>query len=149
MLGIVITGHGTFASGLLQAVEQIIGKQPGCIAVDFPDGMTTEQLYQALYIASKVCDLGKGGVFLTDLLGGSPFRQAAQLALTHPQLVYPHWQVITGTNMQLAVEMMIMRDEMNTIEFRDKALECGRRGLTSLWHEQQQSKQVLTDVDGI
>ncbi|WP_340610357.1 PTS galactosamine/N-acetylgalactosamine transporter subunit IIA [Xenorhabdus bharatensis] len=148
MLGIVITGHGMFASGLLQAVEQIIGKQPLCVAIDFSDDMTTEQLYQKLYAAREACDLGKGGVFLTDLLGGSPFRQAAQLALIHPQ-----WQVITGTNMQLAVEMMMIDDEMNAVEFRDMALECGHRGLTSLWHEQQQQQvkpQVLPDdTDGI
>ncbi|PHM65745.1 PTS system transporter subunit IIA [Xenorhabdus stockiae] len=149
MLGIVITGHGLFASGLLQAVVQIIGKQSSCIAIDFPDGMTTEQLSQELYTAREACDSGKGGIFLTDLLGGSPFRQAAQLALIHPQ-----WQVITGTNMQLAVEMMMVRDEMNAVEFRDMALECGHRGLTSLWHQQQQQQQVKQqvlsdDTDGI
>ena len=28
MPGIVITGHGGFATGLLQAVEQVVGPQP-------------------------------------------------------------------------------------------------------------------------
>ncbi|VEI74669.1 Uncharacterised protein [Serratia fonticola] len=28
MPGIVITGHGGFASGLLQAVEQVVGNNP-------------------------------------------------------------------------------------------------------------------------
>ncbi|MDE9459528.1 PTS galactosamine/N-acetylgalactosamine transporter subunit IIA [Xenorhabdus bovienii] len=145
MLGIVITGHGKFASGLLQAVEQIIGKQVQCMAVDFPEGMATEELHQMLEAASKGCDLGEGLVFLTDLLGGSPFRQAAQLTLTHPQ-----WQVITGTNMQLVVEMMLDRDDINAVQFLDIALECGHRGLTSLWHEQQkQPPQPPLDIDGI
>ncbi|MDR0217299.1 MAG: PTS sugar transporter subunit IIA [Enterobacteriaceae bacterium] len=143
MLGIIITGHGMFASGLLQAVVQVIGKHPGCLAIDFPDGMTTEQLQQALSIARTASDTGKGGVFLTDLLGGSPFRQAALLALAHPQ-----WQVITGTNMQLVVEMMMARGDADAAEFRDRALECGHRGLTSLWH-QQQLQSVLPDIDGI
>lgn len=44
MPGIVITGHGGFASGLLQAVEQVVGPQPYCAAVDFPEQMSTAQL---------------------------------------------------------------------------------------------------------
>lgn len=37
MLGVVITGHGGFASGLLQAVQQVIGPQEQCVAIDFPE----------------------------------------------------------------------------------------------------------------
>ncbi|MBD1226890.1 PTS galactosamine/N-acetylgalactosamine transporter subunit IIA [Xenorhabdus griffiniae] len=144
MLGVVITGHGSFASGLLQAVEQVIGPQAQCVAVDFPEGMCTETLKKALAAACSQCDQGDGLVFLTDLLGGSPFRQSAQLALNHPA-----YQVITGTNMQMVVEMMLERDGMTAFEFRDMALECGHRGLTSLWHEQQREKPSSQDIDGI
>ncbi|MBE8595979.1 PTS galactosamine/N-acetylgalactosamine transporter subunit IIA [Xenorhabdus sp. BG5] len=144
MLGVVITGHGSFASGLLQAVEQVIGPQAQCIAVDFPEGMCTETLKKALAAACSQCDQGDGLVFLTDLLGGSPFRQSAQLALNHPA-----YQVITGTNMQMVAEMMLERDGMTALEFRDMALECGHRGLTSLWHEQQREKQTSQGIDGI
>lgn len=135
MLGIVITGHGSFASGLMQAMEQIVGKQLQCTAIDFTEGMTTEDLYEALNQASKICDKGDGLVFLTDLLGGTPFYQAAQLTLPHPQ-----WQVLTGTNMQMAVEMMLERQSLDAEKFRDMALDCGHQGLTSLWHQQQQNK---------
>ncbi|MBC8948292.1 MULTISPECIES: PTS galactosamine/N-acetylgalactosamine transporter subunit IIA [Xenorhabdus] len=144
MLGVVITGHGGFASGLLQAVEQVIGPQEQCVAVDFPEGMCTEALKKALEAACYQCDQGEGLVFLTDLLGGSPFRQAAQMALNHPA-----YQVITGTNMQMAAEMMLERDGMTVTEFRDMALECGHRGLTSLWHEQQRERQASQGIDGI
>ncbi|HGJ5875631.1 MAG TPA: PTS galactosamine/N-acetylgalactosamine transporter subunit IIA [Arsenophonus sp.] len=136
MLGIVITGHGGFASGLIQAIEQIVGKQSQCTAVDFPEGMSIEALHQILNQASKTCDIGDGLVFLTDLLGGTPFNQAAQLTLTHP-----HWQVLTGTNMQMAVEMMLERPTVDTEKFRDMALYFGHQGLTSLWHQQQQNKE--------
>ncbi|MDX7992858.1 PTS galactosamine/N-acetylgalactosamine transporter subunit IIA [Xenorhabdus littoralis] len=144
MLGVVITGHGKFASGLLQAVEQVIGQQKQCVAIDFPEGMSMEYLSESLRDACQCCDSGAGVVILTDLLGGSPFRQAAQLALT-----YPSWEVITGINMQLAAEMMLERDNgLSTTEFRDLALECGHRGLTSLWHEQQKQQNKSCD-DGI
>ncbi|MEQ4621856.1 PTS galactosamine/N-acetylgalactosamine transporter subunit IIA [Providencia vermicola] len=144
MLGVVITGHGGFASGLLQAVQQVIGPQEQCVAIDFPEGMCTDTLQQALKKASQQCDRGEGVVFLTDLLGGSPFRQASLMALENE-----NYQVITGTNMQMAAEMMLERDGMSVSEFRDMALECGHRGLTSLWHEQQREKDAVVNDDGI
>ncbi|MFS1562997.1 MAG: PTS galactosamine/N-acetylgalactosamine transporter subunit IIA [Candidatus Arsenophonus phytopathogenicus] len=112
MLGIVITGHGSFASVLMQAMEQIVDKQEQCTAIDFTEGMTTEDLHQALNQASKICDIGDDLVFLTDLLGGTPFSQTSQLTLAHPQ-----WQVLTGTNMQIAVEMMLERQAIDAENF--------------------------------
>ncbi len=144
ILGIVIAGHGGFASGLLQAIEQVVGPQEQCRAVDFPEGMSTKQLNAALRRACDSCDAGRGVVILTDLLGGSPFRLAAQLAMERTD-----YEVITGTNMQLAAEMMLERDEKTAVEFRDMALVCGHRGLTSLWHEQQRQKCDDLNEDGI
>ncbi|VTR40469.1 PTS system, mannose/fructose/sorbose family, IIA component [Serratia fonticola] len=62
MPGIVITGHGGFASGLLQAVEQVVGEQPACIAVDFPVHMGTAELKVALSAALQaVAQPGRRG----------------------------------------------------------------------------------------
>ncbi|WP_118986477.1 PTS galactosamine/N-acetylgalactosamine transporter subunit IIA [Photorhabdus sp. CRCIA-P01] len=144
MLGIVITGHGHFASSLLQAVEQVVGQQPQCCAVDFPEGISSEKLLVLLEAACTACNSGEGVIILSDLLGGSPFRQAAQLAIANPC-----YEVITGTNMQLAVEMMLDREDITLETFRDMALECGRRGLTSLWHEQQKRRYDSLNLDGI
>ncbi|EMI5492979.1 PTS sugar transporter subunit IIA [Providencia stuartii] len=144
MLGVVITGHGRFASGLLQAIEQVIGSQEQCIAIDFTEGICIDTLRQALTIASLQCDQGDGVIFLTDLLGGSPFRQASLLTLKNA-----HYQVITGANMQMVAEVMPERSNMSAVEFRDKALEAGHRGLTSLWHEQQREKHFIGSCDGL
>ena len=44
MLGIILTGHGGFASGMAQAMKQILGEQPQFIAIDFPESSTTALL---------------------------------------------------------------------------------------------------------
>lgn len=132
MLGVIITGHGRFASGLLQGVEQVVGEQLQCCAVDFPEGVSHGELRCLLEQACASCDSGEGVVILSDLLGGSPFRVAAVLAKQHQD-----YQVITGTNMQLAAEMMLEREGITPQRFRDMALKCGQRGITSLWHEEQ------------
>ena len=68
-------------------------------------------------------------VFLTDLLG-NPFRVASTLALRQPGR-----EVVTGTNLQLLLEMVMERGELTPSQFREQALCCGHRGLTSLVDE--------------
>ena len=144
MLGIVITGHGGFASGLLQAVEQVVGPQENCVAVNFPEQMSTAQLNVALGAALAEVTQPDGVVFLTDMLGGSPFRCASELADLHGDC-----EVLTGVNMQLAAEMMLEREGLSLAEFREVALACGKRGLTSLWHERRRVKCEDVQTDGI
>lgn len=74
MLGIILTGHGGFASGLEQAMKQILGEQPQFIAIDFPESSTTARLTAQLEQAVNELDAEHDIVFLTDLLGGTPFR---------------------------------------------------------------------------
>lgn len=145
MLGVILTGHGSFATGLYEAAVQIMGEQIQFTAVNFPDGMSSEQLEHQLIDALTVCDKGDGVVFLTDILGGSPFRFAAMLSYQ-----YPHIEVISGTNMPLLLEMLMQRDAIDSASFRLLAIDNGKQGVTSLWHENQKSPATNKECqDGI
>lgn len=106
--------------------------------------MSTAQLNDALRSALAAVAQPDGVVFLTDMLGGSPFRSACELADAQGDC-----EVLTGVNMQLAAEMMLERDGLNLDEFREMALACGKRGLTSLWHERRRVKCEDAQADGI
>lgn len=80
MITVILSGHGGFATGLEKAIRQIIGEQQQFRAIDFPVEMTTEQLELAMKQAISDLDSGDGIVFLTDLLGGTPFRTASLLS---------------------------------------------------------------------
>ena len=43
MIGLIVTGHGNFGSGITSSIELIAGPQEDYIAVDF-DGEGTEKL---------------------------------------------------------------------------------------------------------
>lgn len=145
MSGVILTGHGRFASGLYQAVCQIIGEQPAFCAVDFPDGKSTEELEHELLAAVDKCKQGGGVVFVTDILGGSPFRTASMISMNSSNA-----EVITGTNMQMLIELLMERDGLSAEELREMALESGKRGITSLWHESgKQKEQAEVECDGI
>ena len=44
MIGILVAGHGHFATGIRSAVELILGEQENFVAVDFPEGDTKTEL---------------------------------------------------------------------------------------------------------
>lgn len=144
MLGIILTGHGGFASGMEKAMKQILGEQSQFIAIDFPEASTTALLTSQLEQAVGELDDQEDIVFLTDLLGGTPFRVASTLALQKPGR-----EVITGTNLQLLLEMVLEREGLTSEAFRQQALECGHRGLTSLVDELGRCREESTIEEGI
>lgn len=144
MLGIILTGHGGFASGMEQAMKQILGEQTQFVAIDFPETSTTALLTSQLEKAVAELGAQEDIVFLTDLLGGTPFRVASTLALQKAGR-----EVITGTNLQLLLEMVLERDGLSSEDFRFQALECGHRGLTSLADERKRNREETLSEDGI
>ena len=144
MLGIILCGHGGFASGLEKAMKQILGEQAQFIAIDFPETSTTALLTLQLEQAISDLDSQEDIVFLTDLLGGTPFRVASTMALKKTG-----WEVIAGTNMQLLLEMVMERDGLSSEAFRLQALECGHRGLTSLVDELGRCREEKPVEEGI
>ncbi|EHB0466369.1 PTS galactosamine/N-acetylgalactosamine transporter subunit IIA [Escherichia coli] len=144
MLSIILTGHGGFASGMEKAMKQILSEQSQFIAIDFPETSSTALLTSQLEEAIAQLDCEDGIVFLTDLLGGTPFRVASTLAMQKPGC-----EVITGTNLQLLLEMVLEREGLSGEEFRVQALECGQRGLTSLVDELGRCHEECPVEEGI
>lgn len=144
MLGIILCGHGGFASGMEKAMLQILGEQSQFIAIDFPETSTTALLTSQMADAVSRLDQQQDIVFLTDLLGGTPFRVASTLALQKAGR-----EVITGTNLQLLLEMALEREGLSSEVFRLQALECGHRGLTSLADEMARSRKSTRVEEGI
>lgn len=144
MPGIILCGHGGFASGLEKAMLQIIGEQDDFIAIDFPAESTTHRLTQELEAALEQLKQCDSVIFLTDILGGTPFRVSATLSQGRADR-----EVITGTNLQLLLEMSLERDTLSRDDFRREALACGHRGLTSLTDELQRARCCETEDEGI
>ncbi|MDO6524395.1 PTS galactosamine/N-acetylgalactosamine transporter subunit IIA [Motilimonas sp. 1_MG-2023] len=146
MIAVILSGHGGFASGIAKAVHQVIGEQPQFKYIDFPAESTTAQLEAQMRDAISAIDSGDGIVFLTDLLGGTPFRTASLLSQGRDDI-----EVVTGTNMQMTAEMLLEREELNLLEFCEQALTCGHRGITSLAAEMalKNAQRVEVAEDGI
>ncbi len=106
MIGIIVTGHGNFADGLLSASQVIVGAQEHLCAVNFPSGDTTENLRAKLERAVKDMDC-KTVLFLTDLMGGTPFNQSAMIA----EAAAGDCRVISGTNLPALIAAIFGRTD--------------------------------------
>lgn len=144
MIAVIVSGHGGFATGMQQAIEQVIGEQPQFGAIDFTQEMSTAQLERKMSALIAQLDDGQGIAIMTDLLGGSPFRTASLLCQQNTGI-----EVITGANLQMIAELLLEREELTLTQFREQAIVRGRRGITSLADELLQShpenKQVSHD----
>lgn len=126
MIGFILTGHGSFAPGLMGAVEMIAGPQENFEVVDFREEETLEAFEEKMNLAiAKVSAATDGVVIFSDLLGGTPFR-TAMLSSNDKENI----EVIAGTNLPILIEGSGLRFAYtNASEFVNAVLEIGREGL--------------------
>lgn len=121
MIGIVVTGHNHFATGVSSTVEMVAGQQPQYKAVDFTEDMSPELLNERLIEAIKETDSGNGVLIFTDLKGGTPFNQSVMASVQ-----YENVKVLTGTNIAMLLEGSLARlasEDVNALA--DQLVETG------------------------
>ena len=117
MVGLIVTGHGHFATGLTSSVDLIAGPQPNYVAVDF-DGNGTEKLEADL----KDCS---GIIVFSDLAGGSPFKTAALISAGNDKV-----RVLAGTNLSMLCEISMARTMIDDLEMLvSSAISVGKDGV--------------------
>lgn len=121
MVGIIISGHGNFASGLTSSVELVVGKQDNFKALDFVDGATQEDLYSAMTQAvEEMADCEKVIIF-TDLVGGTPFKMAATLQNANDKVI-----TLCGTNLGMVIEGTMARQFIEGDALANSLLNTGK-----------------------
>ncbi|MDN6498051.1 MAG: PTS sugar transporter subunit IIA [Tetragenococcus koreensis] len=125
MLGIIITGHGQFATGLQSSVELIAGKQENFETIDFEKGESSEILNNKLKKEVSRMDSQEGVIIFTDIPGGTPFNQSILLSQEDAQI-----KVITGTNLPAIMDGLFNR-ELEADDFVNKVLRSGKEGLAT------------------
>ncbi|EPA8652436.1 PTS galactosamine/N-acetylgalactosamine transporter subunit IIA [Photobacterium damselae] len=120
MIGIVVSGHIHFASGVASAVRAIAGEQEQMCYVDFVETMSTDELELALRQAAQEVDSGDGVLFLTDIPGGSPANRALAILMDTPNV-----ELIGGANLPMIANAAFERDGVELKELVEILLEIG------------------------
>ena len=124
MVGIIVSGHGNFASGLLSTLKLIAGEQENVIGIDFIDGQGFAELKNN--IKETINNFGDDIFILTDLAGGSPFTN---FVLLKEELINKNIEVISGTNIPMLLEVVLGRDNVELKDLIETAKEAGANGI--------------------
>lgn len=123
MIGLIVTGHGNFASGLTSSLKLISGGELTCYEyVDFEANDTVEALEDKLNQAFDALKECEGILVLADLVGGSPFKSSTILGFPKGNV-----EIIAGTNLPMLVEINLLRTFQNDVKaLANQAVETGK-----------------------
>ncbi|WP_182199768.1 PTS galactosamine/N-acetylgalactosamine transporter subunit IIA [Paraliobacillus salinarum] len=136
MIGIVISGHGQFASGIYSSIQLIAGEQEHVKTVDFKEGMSADQLQIELSHAADEVEQGDGVVLFTDIPGGTPFNQSVILSTEKENI-----KVIAGTNLPAILDGLFSRGDALDA-FTDKVIQSGQTGLQTFKQKKRQEEDL-------
>lgn len=124
MIGMIVTGHGNFATGISSSVRLIAGPQENYEAVDFLEGDSGETLMEKLRSALERLAACEEIIVFSDLAGGSPFQTAAGISVDSEKRI----EVISGTNVGMLLECAMQRDRAkHAEELVQAALDTGKK----------------------
>lgn len=106
MIGIIVSGHGNFATGLTSSVKLIAGVPEHYQPVDFVETDSVEDLEKKLNAAIDSLSDCDSIIAFTDLLGGSPFKTCVEVSLKRPEA---KMTVLSGTNLGMIIESSMAR----------------------------------------
>lgn len=142
MIGLIVTGHANFGSGMTSSVNLIAGEQEAYRYVDFLPTYGTEELTEEIAKAMDELKDCEGIIIFTDLMGGSPFNVAASLGYGKENV-----RIVAGTNLPMLVEIVMSRKFMDDLDgLVESVLETGKEQVTKY-----EFKQVVQEEseDGI
>ncbi len=123
MIGILVATHGTFAEGLINAVELIAGKQEKVIGIGLNHGDSIDGYEEKMVNAIQELDDGDGVLVLVDILGGSPSNCAIKSIRLENKI-----KALTAVNMPMLVEATMIREVMTLEELCDICMATGQAG---------------------
>lgn len=141
MIGLIVTGHGHFATGITSSLNLIAGDLQDYAAVDFPQEFSTDDLAKALNEAMESLAHCDGILVLSDIPGGSPFKTAVEVGFPKGNVA-----VVAGTNMPMAISANLMRGFMDLDSLKESVLNEARSGIVAF---ELQVEEDVEPEDGI
>lgn len=123
MIPIIITGHGKFASAMKETIEYIFVEQSNLYFIDFDNGMSRQELKNEFERVIKKIDSDEI-IFLTDLLGGTPFLLATSLIKENL-----NYRVFSGCNVAMIIATIELSNQKNIEMIEEKILEYAQDGI--------------------
>ena len=127
MIGLIITGHGHFATGMRSSMELVTGEAENARFVEFLVEDTPESLKEKFDAALKELKDCDGILFLCDLAGGTPYKTAVEYGMTEAQTPV---EVVGGMSLPMLLQGAITAAESTSaLELAEELMECGTESM--------------------
>lgn len=144
MVGLLVTGHGHFATGLGSSLKLITGVTENVALVDFEENHTIEDLASNLnkaFDSLKDCD---GVLVLSDLAGGSPFKTSVECKFARMDQAI---EVIAGSSLPMLIEGGMMMSAFDSpLDMANALIQTGQEGIVRFELEEHHDDE---EEDGI
>ncbi|MEQ9037499.1 MAG: PTS fructose transporter subunit IIA [Silicimonas sp.] len=124
MIGIVIVAHGGLAREYLAAVEHVVGKQSGMLAISIDPEHDRSAKQAEICAAADSVDAGDGVVMVTDMFGGSPSNLSLRACDPSDR------RIIYGANLPMLIKLAKSRHKPLDVAV-NAALAAGRKYIDS------------------
>lgn len=141
MYGVIVTAHSNYATGVYSGIKLVAGDMENVKVVDYLENQSYEDLDANLKIAFDELKDYKKKIFITDLVGGTPFSRSVLNFGSNDDV-----RVLSGLNFALIYTAMTMEDSENMDEDIKQIIEQGKAGITAYMPV---SKKQDNDSDGI
>jgi PTS system mannose-specific IIA component len=122
--GVLLVSHGTFAAGLLDGLEMLMGPQTGVETVSLEYDMGREDMLGKIEVSLNRLKGYPRVLMVADFAGGTPGNVSSELAARNPA-----YQLVSGANLAFLCEVMAARDlDVQTL---DDCIRAGREGLVN------------------
>ena len=123
MIGIIVVGHGNFASELVLVSENILGKQKYLETISVKAGEGEHTLHSKLNELMSNMEIDDV-IILSDIFGGSLSNMCLYFAKNKG-----HIAVITGVNIPMVLKVLSYRDRVSLNELVSVACKGGKDGI--------------------
>lgn len=126
MINAIVTGHGEFSLGMVNALEMIAGEQEGMKTIPFYNEDSMENYQDKMNEALEDISTGTSHtIIFTDLKGGTPFNVSMLLTTQEDNV-----SVVGGTNLPILLEFIGKRwTEGDTEEILQSLVEVASEGV--------------------
>lgn len=123
MIGLIMSAHGQFASGLKTGLDLVVGESGNIKVLDFLGDNVEEYKKEFESLIKQMLEKYDSLVIATDIAGGTPFNTAVMLTNNNAKV-----SVFSGLNFQLAYELSNM--ENNLEENNENSIKVAREGIS-------------------
>ncbi|MGD1991746.1 MAG: PTS sugar transporter subunit IIA [Anaerolineae bacterium] len=126
MIGIVLVSHGDLGRELLNAAELICGQHDQVAVLGLQAGDAIDALPDRIREAIDGLGSVDGVLVLVDLFGGSPANATLRV------LAEANIECVSGVNLPMLLEVLMMREGLDAGELAVLALQAGQQGMQNL-----------------